>query len=196
MICSNCVDLNAINKLIALKVLNSFGNFPLNLNLKYPIPYLTSPLDYPKDISNSKCSKLNSSFYSSVSLLWKKQSAYPVYPISAKGFFILTSTRGKNLSTILESSFLLHSTSNPLETSLNPCFESYLICEYVSFIYHKRPGHHHVLPKLFENFLIGLSSSLFHPLHPPSIMYPEARMSLFQCKPDYVHSQIKFLNGF
>ena len=131
MICPSCVDLNIINNLIALKVLNSFGNSPLNLSPKYPIACLTSPLEYLKDISNSKCWKPNSSFYSSVSFLWKRKCAHPVYCISAKGIFFFTATQAKNLWTIFESSFLLYFTSSPLEIYLNSCFASYLIYEYI-----------------------------------------------------------------
>lgn len=82
MIHSNRVDLNAIDSLIGLKVLNSFGNSPLNLSPKYPTAYLTSPLEYPQDISNSKCSKLNSFPYYGKNNLLIQSTPYLQMPSS------------------------------------------------------------------------------------------------------------------
>lgn len=149
MICSSCMDLNTINNLIALKVLNSLRNSPLNLSVKYPTAYLTSPTEYLKDISNSKCSKLNSSFYSSLVLPLggkKKICLSSLLPLCKSHLLSYTYSSQKSLDYPWILFFLIFCIQSSRNFFESYCFESYLIYEYLPphLLQTSWPSHHHL----------------------------------------------------
>lgn len=142
MICSSCMDLNTINNLIALKVLNSLRNSPLNLSVKYPTAYLTSPLEYLKDISNSKCSKLNSSFYSSLVLPLGggEICLSSLLPLCKSHLLSYNYSSQKSLDYPWILFFLIFCIQPIRNFFESYCFESYLILNIFPLIYYKHPG--------------------------------------------------------